>query len=297
MTGPEQGFLLLSSHLGDPQRKVLTVAQLRTLAQRVRQMDAPTQNREMNTEDLIRLGYDRNTAHRILGLLADTQQLQWYVSKGQRSGCYPITRVSSDYPPVLKTALGMDAPGCLWAKGDISILDSPTVSLVGSRDLSPANRIFAREAGRQAALQGFTLVSGNARGADQTAQDACLNAGGKVISIVADRLDRHPDKENVLYLSEDGFDLDFSTPRALSRNRVIHALSPVVLVAQCTLESGGTWDGTTRNLQRSWSPVYCMDDGSAAMQELAYRGASLISMQQLSNLSALMEKEQNFIDQ
>lgn len=297
MTGPERGFLLLSSHLGDPQRKVLTVAQLRTLAQRVRQMDAPTQNREMNTEDLVHLGYDRNTAHRILGLLTDTQQLQWYVSKGQRSGCYPITRVSSDYPPVLKTALGMDAPGCLWAKGDVSILDTPTVSLVGSRDLSPKNRKFAREAGRQAALQGFTLISGNARGADQAAQDACLEAGGKVISIVADRLDRHPHRENVLYLSEDGFDLDFSTPRALSRNRVIHALGSITLVAQCTLEVGGTWDGTTKNLRCGWSRVCCFEDGTAAATELACRGAMLIDIHQLGDLSSLDEKEQNFIDQ
>lgn len=273
------------------------MAQLRTLAQRVRQMDAPTQNREMNAEDLVHLGYDRNTAHRILGLLTDTQQLQWYVSKGQRSGSYPITRVSSDYPPALKTALGMEAPGCLWAKGDVSILQTPAVSLVGSRDLSPKNREFAREAGRQAALQGFTLISGNARGADQAAQDACLEAGGKVISIVADRLDRHPHRENVLYLSEDGFDLDFSTPRALSRNRVIHALGSITLVAQCALEVGGTWDGTTKNLRCGWSRVCCFEDGTAAATELACRGAMLIDIHQLEDLSSLDEKEQNFIDQ
>ena len=35
MTGPEQGFLLLTSSLGDPHRKPLTVPQFRELAKRV----------------------------------------------------------------------------------------------------------------------------------------------------------------------------------------------------------------------------------------------------------------------
>lgn len=297
MTGPEQGFLLLSSHLGDPQRRVLTVAQLRTLTARVRQMERPPLERELAMEDLISLGYDRSTAQRILSLMSDAQQLQWYVQKGQRQNCYPITRISKDYPPVLKKALGTDAPGCLWAKGDASILATPTISLVGSRDLALSNRDFAREAGRQAALQGYALVSGNARGADKEAQEACLEAGGKVISIVADRLDSHPSRDGILYLSEDGFDLDFSAARALSRNRVIHALGSLVLVAQCALEAGGTWDGTSKNLRHGWSPVYCLDDGSAAAKELECRGAGLIGMRQLADLSALEIKEQNFIDQ
>ena len=36
------------------------------------------------------------------------------------------------------------------------------------------NRTFAEEVGRQAALQGLTLVSGNARGADRAAQESCV---------------------------------------------------------------------------------------------------------------------------
>ena len=291
------GFLLLSSHLGDPQRKVLTTTQLRTLGIRVRQMQTPAENRELSAMDLVKLGYDRDTASRIVGLLEDTQQLQWYVEKGRKAGIYPITRLSEDYPIPLMNALGLDAPGCLWARGDASLLHLPAVALVGSRDLSPINREFAREAGRQAALQGYVLVSGNARGADQTAQNACLEAGGKVISIVADRLESHPQLENVLYLSEDGFDLDFSTIRALSRNRVIHALGIFTLVAQCAMESGGTWDGTVKNLRQGWSRVCCFNDGSSAAKELECRGAGLIGIRQLSDFSNLNETEQKFIDQ
>ena len=41
MNPRERGFLLLTSHLGDPERKVLTVAQLRSLALRMRDMEQP----------------------------------------------------------------------------------------------------------------------------------------------------------------------------------------------------------------------------------------------------------------
>ena len=201
--------------------------------------------------------------------------------------CVPISRVSTEYPLAVRKRLGLNAPGCLWAKGNLALLNTQTVSLVGSRVLREDNRRFAELAGREVALQGYTLVSGNARGADRTAQDACLEAGGRVISIVADELQKYPMTERMLYLSEDSFDLPFSATRALSRNRVIHSLGYITLVAQCDLGTGGTWDGTVKNLQKNWSPVFCFDDGSPASAELGQLGAELIDTKHLRNLSAL----------
>lgn len=56
MTGLERGFLLLSSHLGDPDRKILTAAQMRTLADRVRSAEYPGEDRDLSERDLIQLG-------------------------------------------------------------------------------------------------------------------------------------------------------------------------------------------------------------------------------------------------
>ena len=297
MNRREQGFLLLTSHLGDPVRRVLTMAQLRTLANRVPLMKPGEAERDMTVQDLTAIGYDRTAAQRILDLLAGDEQLQWYVRRGAKKDCYPITRVSDGYPQVLRKRLGLEAPGCLWAKGDASLLELPAVALVGSRDLLPENREFARQVGRRAAQQGFVLVSGNARGADRAAQNACLEAGGKVISVVADSLEAHMPRENLLYLSEDGYDLPFSSLRALSRNRVIHCLGSVTFVAQSDLEKGGTWDGTAKNLRHGWSSVYGYEDGSPAMEALSRRGAVLIQMDALSDFLALQKNTLNFIDQ
>ena len=289
MTPREKGFLLLSSSLGNPERKPLSAAQLRTLSQRVAGMEKPVTDRELEPMDLLALGYDEKMARRILALLDEGDVLEYYLRRAARCGCVPVTRVSGDYPAHLRQRLGEESPGVLWARGDVSLLKRPAIALVGSRDVRPENKQFAQEAGRQAALQGYVLISGNARGSDRIAQEACLAAGGCVISVVADELEKQPAKGNVLYLSEEGFDSGFTSLRALSRNRVIHALGEKTLVSQCALALGGTWSGTVHNLRQGWSPVFSFRDGSAASTQLEHLGAVLIDLQDLTDLSALRD--------
>ena len=287
MTGAEQGFLLLTSHLGNPERPVLTTAQFRILTDRVVHGEVPREERELAVSDLIQLGYGRDMVARIVRLLSEEDLLHHYLHRGHRLDCVPVTRVTEAYPLILRQRLGLDSPGTLWAKGDLSLLNTPAISLVGSRELRPENHRFAEAIGRYAAKQGLTLVSGNARGADRAAQEACLAAGGKVISIVADELWKHPVRENVLYLSEEDYDSPFTAQRALSRNRCIHSLGRMVFVAQSDLQKGGTWDGTAKNLHFGWSPVACFRDGSEASRELEQLGAFLIDMEDLKDFEGI----------
>lgn len=296
MTPAEKGFLLLSSHLGNPARKPLTTVQMRTLAERIRGREAPQEDRDLTISDLRALGYGTEMARRIVQLLDEEAVVDYYVNKGRKFGCVPVTRVSADYPLLLRKRLGLEAPGCLWAKGDLSLLTEPAVSLVGSREIREENRAFAEEVGHQAALQGYVLVSGNARGADRIAQDACLAAGGKVICVVADELAKQPLRERVLYLSEDDYGESFSAQRALSRNRCVHSLGTKVFVAQAALDTGGTWDGTTKNLRFGWSQVFCFDDGSEAMVRLRQMGANPVSREQLKSFYELGEGTENLFD-
>lgn len=287
MTGAQRGLLLLTSCLGEPSRKPLTVAQYRELAVRVRQMTCCELDRHLQEKDLTAVGYSRDFARHILQLLQDEELLEYYLIRARRANCCPITRISAQYPAELRSRLAVESPGVLWAKGDLAVLSLPRVSLVGSRDLQRDNAAFAIEVGRQAARQGYALVSGNARGADKLAQNACLQAGGCVISVVADELTEHTEKKCMLYLSENDFDKGFSTSRAISRNRVIHSLGAMTFVAQAQLGQGGTWDGTEKNLRYGWSPVYCYADDSIAQHTLADMGAQCITIDQLRDFSAL----------
>ena len=259
-------------------------------------MEKPRQDRELLVSDLVSLGYSRDQAVRMVQLLSEEELLHHYVSRGNRLNCIPVTRVTEGYPLMMRQRLGTDSPGTLWAKGDVSLLNTPTISLVGSRELCPANHAFAEAVGRHAASQGLTLVSGNARGADRAAQEACLKHGGRVIAVVADALKDCPLRENVLYLSEEGFDLPFSAQRALQRNRIIHSFSELTFVVQCALGKGGTWRGTNDNLRHNWSQVVCFADGTKAAQELEQLGSIPMGMAELADLSALRPKELNFLD-
>lgn len=282
MTAREAGFLLLCSKLGDPARCPLTTAQLRELTWRVRQMERPKADRKLTVEDLLDLGYDYETAERIVKLLSDFSAMEVYIRKGTKLGCRPITLISRDYPAALLTRLGEEAPGVLWAKGDGSLLKMPAIGLVGSRDLKLDNYRFAREIGFRCAREGFVLVSGNARGADHEAQSACLSAGGSVICIVADSLtDKQPDGQ-ILYLSENNYDSTFSAERAHSRNRLIHSMGCRTFVAQTDCGKGGTWSGTVRNLRQGWTPVHCFCDGSEGAEKLVQMGAESVDFDVLA---------------
>ena len=64
------------------------------------------------------------------------------------------------------------------------------------------------------------------------------------------------------------------------------------LVAQCRAGAGGTWDGTTENLRRGWSPVFVHDDGSEGAQALIARGA--VPVRTLSGLDDLQPAQLQF---
>ena len=297
MTGAERGFLLLCSSLGSPDRPVLTLRQFRLLGRRALMEDRTDPCGEVTEALLLSWGYEAPMARRILGLLSQERELDRYMIRAEELGIGVLTRISPGYPADLWSALGQEAPAVLFYYGDPALFSRRKISLVGTREPDAADGAFAREAGAQAARQGYTLVSGNARGCDRLGQRACLGAGGTVISFLADSLAerRKNAPKEILYCSEGGFDEAFSAQRALSRNRLIHALADRLLVAQCAPGAGGTWAGTTENLRRGWSPVFVFNDGSAGCEALAAQGAGRISPDELRELDALIPAQTSFL--
>ena len=287
MTEAERGFLLLCADLGDG-RKPMTPSQFRTLRARVlaRTQEPDDLSRALTSTDLCRLGYEEAFAARVIELLGRERELDRYLGVAEELDICPLTRISEAYPARLR-CLGEDAPAVLFCRGDRSILNRPALALVGSRELTPEGERFARRIGELAATEGFVLVSGNARGADRTAQDACLHAGGAVLAIVPDGLQYHaPENERIAFLCEWGWHLPMAGYRALERNRLIHAMGEKTFVAQSHL-SGGTWSGSEENLRRGWSPLFVHDDGSDGCAALISMGANAVKPEELRSLRAL----------
>lgn len=290
MRSVERGFMLLCCQLGDSERRCLSASQFQTLSRRAALEQDPFEDGEVTEALLTRWGYPPEMARRIVGLLAQELALDRYLRRAEALGITSCTRISYGYPRRLIQALRQSAPPVLALWGEESLLGTRCIAVVGSREPDEKGAAFASEAGRRIAEQGYTLVSGNARGCDRIAQQSCLRAGGRVVSVVADDLSarcRGEKPKDILYCSEMGYDLPFSPQRALSRNRIIHALGEKVLAIQPRPNVGGTWAGAAENLKKRWSPVFVAADGGTGTLALAELGAVPVEMEALANLDAL----------
>lgn len=272
----------------------LSLAQARELSRRARAAGIGEEDplRDVTVKDVRRLGYSEYEAGHIVSLLGRERQLDGYLLAAEKADVAVITRLDAQFPQRLREQLGARCPAALFCRGDLRLLQRPCISVVGSRHLAQPGAQFAAQAGRLAAREGFTLCSGDAMGADRTAQEACLRGGGSVLIFPATELVYCPARENVLYAAEGGFELGFSAQRALGRNRFIHAMGEKTLVAQTGFGKGGTWNGSLDNLQHEYSPLFVFDDGSEGVRALCARGATPV--QALTSLQALTPAQLSF---
>ena len=272
----------------------LSLAQARELSRRARAAGIGEEDpfRDVTVKDVRRLGYSEYEAGHIVSLLGRERQLDGYLLAAEKADVAVITRLDARFPQRLREQLGARCPAALFCRGDLELLQSVCVSVVGSRHLASPGAQFAAQAGCLAAKEGFTLCSGDAMGADRTAQEACLSNGGSVLIFPATELVYCPIRKNTLYAAEGGFELGFSAQRALGRNRFIHAMGEKTLVAQTSFGKGGTWNGSLDNLQHEYSPLFVFDDGSEGARALCARGATPV--QALTSLQALTPAQLSF---
>ena len=272
----------------------LSLAQARELSRRARAAGIGEEDplRDVTVKDVRRLGYSEYEAGHIVSLLGRERQLDGYLLAAEKADVAVITRLDARFPQRLREQLGARCPAALFCRGDLRLLQRPCISVVGSRHLASPGAQFAAQAGRLAAREGFTLCSGDAMGADRTAQEACLSNGGSVLIFPATELVYCPIRKNTLYAAEGGFEFGFSAQRALGRNRFIHAMGEKTLVAQTGFGKGGTWSGSLDNLQHEYSPLFVFDDGSEGARALCARGATPV--QALTSLQALTPAQLSF---
>lgn len=155
--------------------------------------------------------------------------------------------------------LGLGRPLCLWWRSKVPQLlagqeFAKNVAIVGSRDASDYGDQVTFDLGRSLALRGFTIVSGGAYGIDASAHRAALSVdefsgpNPPTITVMAGGIDRlYPSGNNNLLnqviaagvlLSEVPPGTTSARFRFLNRNRIIAALSRLVIVTEARHRSG-----------------------------------------------------------
>jgi len=140
-----------------------------------------------------------------------------------------------------------DPPSELHALGRLPCF-SRAVSIVGTRRADPEALRFTRALSQELAEAGCTIVSGGALGIDAAAHRGALDAGGATVAVLASGLSpAYPPEHRALFaqIAEHGLLLseppDGTPVRGflfLRRNRLVGALSRVVVVVQAPERSG-----------------------------------------------------------
>ena len=139
--------------------------------------------------------------------------------------------------------------------------------------INDVRRISPEHFGALAAEAGKVIVSGAARGIDSAAMSGAMDAGGKVIGIMADSLGRAAlAKGNREALREgrlvviSAYDpaAGFNVGHAMQRNKAIYALADAALVVTSDFNKGGTWAGAIEQLDRlRFVPVFVRNAANA----------------------------------
>lgn len=224
------------------------------------------------------------TLVRLEALLSRGAALGLALEKWQRAGLWVLTRADADYPERLKKRLRTKAPAALFGCGNRGLLNAGGIAVVGSRQAGDDDLRFAEDLGRQAAEQGKTLVSGGARGVDQSAMLGALESQGTAVGVLADSLLRSATSAKYRkYLVSN--DLALVTPfnpearfhvgSAMSRNKYIYCLADAGVAVCSTPERGGTWNGAVENLRAAWVPLWVRssDSPGSGNPKLVERGA------------------------
>ena len=196
-----------------------------------------------------------------------------------------VTRPDDDYPNRLRKRMRAKAPPVLYGCGDRDALDGGGLAVVGSRKVDGELLAYTERVGELAAEAEVPIVSGGARGVDQAAMRGSLEAGGHVVGVLGNNLERAAlNRGNREPLMDGGgwlvssFDpaVRFRGWQAMERNKQIYALADAALVVNSDHGHGGTWAGATEQLGKlRYAPVYVRSDGQPCrgLDELVVRGA------------------------
>lgn len=244
-------------------------------------------------------GVDAPTRDAVRAAFDTAAQEAFLLEELSSQGMSVVTGRDAAYPNRFKRALKQRTPVALYLAGSRDLLNARrTVAIIGSRDASPEALDAARRAAAFFASEGLVLVSGNARGVDQEAEEAALSAGGNVVSVLPQGLldkatatllrKRHRGllEGQVALLSELHPKSRWQGRFAMMRNRLIVALADFVIVAQTGVKEtkvegktaqSGTWAGA-EDAHRLGRRVFVLDLPAEGNQALARAFAEPVSV-------------------
>lgn len=184
--------------------------------------------------------------------------------QAERHGARILSPLDPDYPLLL--AATKDDPFLLFVRGKLAANQSRSVAVIGTRDPTKHGALIAERVSQYLAEQGWSVVSGLAKGCDALAHQASLDNNGHTVAVLAHGLHTVAPKTNArlaedilssggALVSEYRFGIEPRPEFFVKRDRTQAGLAQGVVMIQSDLKGGslhasraaleyGRWLGT-----------------------------------------------------
>ncbi len=209
------------------------------------------------------------------------------IEQWKQQGVRLLVEGSKNYPAALSEI--PDPPGLLFQRGELLASDQLAIAIVGTRHCTSYGKLMAERLATGLSRNGYTIVSGLARGIDAAAHEATLKCGGRTIGVLGggvckiypaehQNLAERVIKQGAL-LSETEPNDDPVKGAFPQRNRIISGLSHGVVVIEASLTSGSLI--TARLALEQGREVFAVpgradQEGSRGCHRLIRDGAKLV---------------------
>ena len=169
------------------------------------------------------------------------------------------------YPKILKNI--KKAPKKLYINGNLDILNSNCIAIVGSRKNTEYGEKWCKKFAQEFIKYNLTIVSGLALGIDKIAHKTAIRNGGKTIAVLPSGLENiYPEENLELYneiilnggcvISEYEPKIKASSKNFLERNRIVSGLSLGTVVIEASYRSGTSV--TAKIAKEQGRDVFCI---------------------------------------
>jgi DNA processing protein len=215
-------------------------------------------NKNLNVEDIIKLEQINGASYQKL------------IEEGIRIISYDHEKYPNQLLELIK-----DHPPILFCKGNIELLNSPGVAIVGSRNASIKGLELAKEIAQKLAKKGINVISGYAKGIDTQAHIGALESNGTttivlsmgILNFSESKISEFSNKDKILIVSQFNPQVPWSAQNAMTRNELVCALSKAVIVIESGHEKeekngkihySGTYDAAKKAIKMG-IPLFVID--------------------------------------
>jgi len=195
----------------------------------------------------------------------DIDRLEEDINGYYRQGITMVTVDDEAYPEALRN-IGIGLPPLLFCRGDIGLMKTPSIAMVGTRRCTRYGKLMSERLARGLVEAGLTVVSGLADGIDTYSHRATLESGGKTIAVLGSGVNRITPVTNRglaagiektgLIISEFGPNAEGSRYSYPLRNRLISGLSLGTIIVEADTGSGSLY--TAEYALEQGREVFCI---------------------------------------